>query len=111
MPDEQTPASNEPHSAAKRLEEAMSDLPTHVPGVRDPIVNKPDGITGIRKTLVGFQRDGETVDAVEALARLFTAIGDLLRLAEVDGPDEVRSAIERSAQEPRDAGKDEPPAT
>jgi hypothetical protein len=95
MTDEHTPGPEDREPPASRAEEALSNLANFFPGPRDPGTT-PYG-DGITKRIVGFRRDGRTVDAVEALGRLFTAIGDLLELAEADRDHRHASAAQETA--------------
>ena len=70
---------------------------TYTEGARDPSLADFVGtITSIKRRIVGFRRGDDTVDAVDALARLFTAIGDLLQMAQVDR-DHDSSAVDEAA--------------
>ena len=85
MPDEHTPHSSDQDTPARRVENAAADFVDHVQGARNPGASQPGStITSIKRNIVGLRRGEDTVDAVEALGRLFTAIGDLLRLAQAD---------------------------
>jgi hypothetical protein len=99
MTDEHTPDSNDQDSPERRVENAAADFIHYVRGARN-IDDRTGGggITGITKKIVGFRRRGETVDSVDALARLFHAIGDLLELAQADRDDDSSDEAARGDQ-------------
>jgi hypothetical protein len=82
MPDEQESHRENREPPATTPTEGFA---SYTPGARDPGLSDFVGtITSIKRRIVGFRRGDDTVDAVEALGRLFTAIGDLLQLAQAD---------------------------
>jgi hypothetical protein len=76
----------------EKLEKSTEETPSHEFHADDRDDDCEDVYCGITRLIVGFRDGDREVDAVEALSRLFTAIGDLLRLAEADGRRERRPA-------------------